>query len=269
MAKKRMFSLDIIDTDAFMDMPSSSQNLYFHLGMRADDDGFIASPKRIVKNISASEDDFKVLQSKGYVIPFPSGVCVITDWKQNNYIQKDRYTPTRYQEERKMLGLAPDKTYVLLDTPCIQDASKLDTQSSRGKVSIDKNSIDKEVVVAIYNTEPEKTSATAPTVQENLSEIAKLYEQEIGVGTVTPLLMDDLKYYLDVGLEKDLIIECIGETSKSGKKSFKYMESILRRCRNQGIRTAKEFKEDQKKMKQKPKLQPKKQPSGKYDDIYL
>lgn len=95
-----MFSLDVVDTDLFLDLPASSQNLYFHLGMRADDDGFVASPKKITAMVNCSADDLKLLIAKGFVIPFPSGVCVIREWKVNNYIQKDRYTPTRYLDDK-------------------------------------------------------------------------------------------------------------------------------------------------------------------------
>ena len=94
MAKRRMFSLDVVDTDAFLDLPASSQSLYFHLGIRADDDGFVSSPRRITAMVSASADDLKLLAAKGFVIPFQSGVCVIRDCRINNYIQKDRYSPT-------------------------------------------------------------------------------------------------------------------------------------------------------------------------------
>lgn len=111
MAEKRMFSKKIIDTDWFMDMPASSQNLYFHLSMRADDDGFIASPKRIIKLIGASEDDYKILISKKFVIPFESGICVITDWRINNYLRNDRYTETIYQEEKQKLILNENGKY--------------------------------------------------------------------------------------------------------------------------------------------------------------
>ena len=91
MANRRMFSLDVIDTDNFLDMPLSAQGLYFHLGMRADDDGFIASPKKITKLINASNDDLKLLIAKGYLLPFESGVVVIRHWRQNNYVKGDRY----------------------------------------------------------------------------------------------------------------------------------------------------------------------------------
>lgn len=103
MARRRMFSLDVVDTDRFLDMPSSTQNLYFHLGMRADDDGFVASPKRITAICGCSADDLKILIQKEFVIPFASGVTVITDWKINNQIKSDRYKPTQYAAEKAQL----------------------------------------------------------------------------------------------------------------------------------------------------------------------
>lgn len=128
MAKRRMFSLDVVDTDTFLDLPASSQSLYFHLGMRADDDGFVSSPKRITAMVNASSDDLKLLMAKGFVIPFDSGVCVIRDWKVNNYIQRDRYTPTLYMEEKKHLSCKKSGQYDYSDTPCIQSVSGMDTQ---------------------------------------------------------------------------------------------------------------------------------------------
>lgn len=105
MASKRMFSLDVIDTDRFLDMPTSTQCLYFHLGMRADDDGFVSSPKKITKLANCSEDDLRVLASKGYIVPFETGVVVIRHWKQHNSIKKDRYQATKYTGERQNLSL--------------------------------------------------------------------------------------------------------------------------------------------------------------------
>lgn len=113
MAEKRMFSKKIIDTDWFMDMPASTQNLYFHLSMRADDDGFVASPKRIIKLIGASEDDYKVLAAKKFIIPFETGICVISDWRINNYLRTDRYTETTYKDEKNMLTLNENGKYQL------------------------------------------------------------------------------------------------------------------------------------------------------------
>ena len=116
MAKRRMFSLDVVDTDSFLDLPASSQSLYFHLGMRADDDGFVSSPKRITAMVGAAGDDLKLLIAKGFVIPFESGVCVIRDWRVNNYIQRDRYTPSIYTEEKQRLSIAENGRYSHVDT---------------------------------------------------------------------------------------------------------------------------------------------------------
>ena len=132
MAERRMFAKTIIDSDAFLDMPLSTQALYFHLSMRADDDGFINNPKKIQRMIGCSDDDLKLLLAKSFIIAFDSGIIVIKHWRLHNYIQKDRYKPTIYQSEKSML--CEDKNHVYsLDTGCIQDVSKVDTQVRLGK----------------------------------------------------------------------------------------------------------------------------------------
>ena len=128
MANKRMFTMKICDSDAFLDMPLSTQCLYFHLNMRADDDGFIGNPKRIQKIIGASEDDLKLLIAKRFVLAFEDGVIVIKHWRMHNTIQSDRYTPTVYQEEKESLMLKANKSYSLtsgtsLETKCFQNVS--------------------------------------------------------------------------------------------------------------------------------------------------
>lgn len=141
MANRRMFSLDVVDTDIFLDLPISSQALYFHLGMRADDDGFISSPKRVTAMIGANQDDLKLLIAKGFVITLDGGVVVIRHWKQNNYIQSDRYKGTIYQNQ--LATLTVNNGVYEMDTKCIQNAYNTDTQVSIGKNSIDKDSIGK------------------------------------------------------------------------------------------------------------------------------
>lgn len=126
-----MFSAQIVSADAFLEMPMTSQALYFHLGMTADDDGFV-SPRKVLRMTGAGEDDLKVLLSKGFVIPFQSGVIVITHWKQNNYIQTDRYTPTIYRDERATLSCI--QNVYRLDTPRIQNGHTSDTQEERKEV---------------------------------------------------------------------------------------------------------------------------------------
>ena len=149
MARKRMFSLLVVDTDEFLDMPSSTQSLYYHLGMRADDDGFVSSPKKIVKLVNCSNDDLKLLIAKGFIIPFDSGIIAIRHWKLNNDLKKDRYTPTIYLNEKSTLRVNKNKVYSIdgnnLETKWIQNGNKLDTQYSIDKNSKDKNS--KEYIV--------------------------------------------------------------------------------------------------------------------------
>lgn len=140
MAERRMFAKTIIDSDAFLDMPLSSQVLYFHLSMRADDDGFINNPRKIQRMVGATEDDLKLLIAKNFIIPFDSGIVVIKHWRIHNYIQKDRYKETVYQEERSLLSVKDNGAYTL-DTECIQDGYSLDTQVRLGKESIGKDSL--------------------------------------------------------------------------------------------------------------------------------
>jgi hypothetical protein len=113
MAERRMFAKTIIDSDAFLDMPQSTQLLYFQIAMRADDDGFINNPKSIMRNVGCKEDDLKLLAAKKFILPFESGVVVIKHWKIHNYIQKDRYTETKYKDEKLMLSLDENNSYTL------------------------------------------------------------------------------------------------------------------------------------------------------------
>lgn len=150
MAERRMFSKSIIDSDIFLDMPLSTQCLYFHLSMRADDDGFVNKTKRIMRMIGSSDDDLRILIAKKFVLPFESGLVVITHWKIHNYIQKDRYHPST--EEEKMLitvGKSGIYEYVseensepLIEQNCIQTVSEMDTCCTQngniGKVRLGK-----------------------------------------------------------------------------------------------------------------------------------
>ena len=138
MAERRMFAKTIIDSDSFLDMPLSTQCLYFHLSMRADDDGFINNPKKIQRMVGASEDDLKLLVAKNFIIPFESGIVVIKHWKIHNYIQSDRYKPTVYSEEKSMLDVKRNQAYTVLDTECIQSVSKVEAQDRLGKVRLGK-----------------------------------------------------------------------------------------------------------------------------------
>jgi hypothetical protein len=129
MAERRMISKKIIDTDAFVDMPISTRLLYYELNWRADDDGFVSSPKKITKMAGCTDDDLKLLILKNFIIPFESGIVLIRDWRIHNYIQKDRYHPTQYLDEYNQVTVEDNNTY----TKCIQSASRLDTEVRLGK----------------------------------------------------------------------------------------------------------------------------------------
>lgn len=140
MAERRMFAKSIVDSDAFLEMPMSARLLYYDLSMRADDDGFVNSPRKIMKFVGATNDDMNILIARKFVIAFDNGVVVIKHWRIHNYIQSDRYKETNYKEQKALLTLDENKAYKMaMDTPCIQNVSSLETQVRLGKDSIGKD----------------------------------------------------------------------------------------------------------------------------------
>lgn len=115
MAERRMFTQKIVDSDAFLDMPLSTQALYFHLNMHADDDGFVNNPKKIQRVIGASLDDLKLLIAKRFILVFEDGVIVIKHWRMHNLLRKDRYNPTQYQDQMARLELKDNGAYTEKD----------------------------------------------------------------------------------------------------------------------------------------------------------
>lgn len=146
MAERRMFSKQIIDSDMFLDMPVSAQALYFHLAMRADDEGFLNNPSKIMKIVGANKNDMDLLLVKRFIIDFPSGIIVIKHWFIHNYIQNDRFKQTVYKEERLLLDCKENKVYTLRSEQLNlfsedqknESGYSLDTQVSLVKVSKDK-----------------------------------------------------------------------------------------------------------------------------------
>ncbi len=152
-----MFDRDIVTSDAFTEMSADAQSLYFHLGINADDDGFI-SPNGIMRMISAPPDALKLLTVKNFVIPFESGVVVITDWKNHNWLDSRRARPTKYQNELKSLVLTRDKKYVL---------STGLANAKRVEYSIEENSI--------YNTS-DTSHGKSQSLPSKVSELIKAFE---------------------------------------------------------------------------------------------
>ena len=173
MAERRMFAKSIIDSDAFLDMPLSAQALYFHLSMRADDEGVLGNAKRVRTMIGASEDDFKLLIVKRFVIVFEDGITVIRHWRVHNIIQKDRFKETIYVDERARLGFDKNKAYTeCLETPCIQSGNETETQVRLGKGSLGKERLGEE------SASPSAAASNSRFVKPTLEEIAEYCRSE-------------------------------------------------------------------------------------------
>ncbi len=166
MAEKRMFSKQIIDSDAFLCMPLSTQALYFHLNMRADDDGFVDKPKTIQRMVGATEDDLKILIAKRYVLTFESGVIVIKHWRIHNTIRQDRYNQTVYLEEKSLIEIKENKSYtenkVILELG-LPNGNIVEPQHSIGKNSVCKFS--KDSGAEYSQQQSENKNFVAPSVE--------------------------------------------------------------------------------------------------------
>lgn len=175
MAERRMFAKTIIDSDLFLDMPMSAQLLYFHLAMRADDDGFINNPKKIQRMVGCSDDDIRILILKQFILPFESGIIVIKHWKVHNYIRSDRYKPTRFEE--KNLVILDENMVYQVTTDCqptgIPTVDKMDTQVRLGKVRSGK---DKDNMSGKPDSVP---SSPEPQKKKGLSENAEVFEKVV------------------------------------------------------------------------------------------
>ncbi|PIA83692.1 DnaD domain-containing protein [Streptococcus parauberis] len=224
MAQRRMFSKRITDTDKFLDMSLSTQALYFHLNMAADDDGFIDRPKTIQRTIGASEDDFKILVAKQFIVPFDSGVVVIKDWYIHNFIRKDTYQPTLYQEEKRMIehqmprqekNKKASKKYV--DGTLTERQQLVDTGKDRiGKDRIGKDRIDEDNLFHF--------------IQKNLN-----------INYLSPTLSQKLNDYVIVdGLKSELLFEAVRITALNGIQNINYTISILDNWVAQGLKTLEE-----------------------------
>lgn len=230
MAQRRMFSRKITETDHFLEMPLSSQALYFHLNMGADDEGFIDKAKTIQRTIGASDDDMKLLIAKGFLIPFESGVVVIRHWRIHNYIQADRFQATIYQDEKEQLDF--DKSKIASIKPldqCIQNVSKMDTQVRLGEDRLDKDRLDK--VNNLYSGEDEKKSLSriikSTSVKINDRQIQQIQEY-IGLDNMTV----------------DMIDYAIQLTEDAGAESFNYLNKILKSWKDKKLTTLEQVKKE-------------------------
>lgn len=225
MANKRMFSIDVTETDSFLEMPLTAQALYFHLGMRGDDDGFVSNPHSIMRVTGCCESDLNVLVESGYIITFRSGVIVISDWKVNNYLRGDRYKSTIFQDELSMLKETANKRYVLAD----------DNQPSTIGISTGNQ------VTTQYRIEENRavvdrvaTAAAESRADSDLAEIVQHFERVIGIFPRSAL--DKLQRYRD-SIPSEVICEAFDEAAESGHRSWKYANGILKSWQADGVRT--------------------------------
>lgn len=207
MANKRMFTMKICDSDAFLDMPLSTQCLYFHLNMRADDDGFIGNSKRIARLIGASDDDLKLLIAKRFVIPFEDGVMVIKHWRMHNTLSHNRYHETQYIEEKSMLKIKDNGAYSLSDGMEIDDSRMIESSTRQVRRTIDAPKtdsdldLDKDLDLDINTI---CASANAPSVKKSdinnfFETIWKLYPNKKGKGQVSDTKK---KVLYEIGMEE-------------------------------------------------------------------
>jgi hypothetical protein len=201
LAQKRMFTMKIVDSDAFLDMPATTQCLYFHLNMRADDDGFIGNPKRIMKITGASEDDLRLLIAKRFVLTFEDGVIVIKHWRMHNTLSRDRYTETSYIDEKRMLLLKENGSYSLASGNVIDDTKLIErsnrqTHNRRNKdatkthsdkdIGLDKEKDNKLIV--------SKDTICQTDVRRVIEEWNKL--QEVGINPIRDIKPSSKRYQL-------------------------------------------------------------------------
>lgn len=225
-ANKRMFSVDVTETDAFLEMPLTAQALYFHLGMRGDDDGFVSNPRSIVRVSGCSESDLATLAQSGYIITFRSGVIVISDWKVNNYLRGDRYKTTVFQNELSTLEETANKRYVLAhgakrSTVGIPNDNQVATQYR----------VEKSRVAVVDKT---TAAAAGSRIDPDLAKIVQQYEQTIGQFPRSAL--DKLQGYRS-SIPTEVICKAFDEAAESGHRSWKYVNGILKSWQADGVRT--------------------------------
>lgn len=239
MGEHRMFALKIIDSDAFLDMSASAQNLYFHLAMRADDDGFISAPKKIMRIIGASIDDLRLLAEKRFILTFDTGIVVIKHWRIHNYIAKDRYTPTVYKEEKEKLFIKSNGVYTdhergddgSMYTPCIQ----VDNIAYTNRIQ----KINKPYTKRIQNVDTSKDKLSKDKISKSNSPKPAASDVPTEATTLSQLLVSlhqsniDSKYN-PAGKQVEKWAEDIDKLNRLDGRSWKEIEEVIRWVKTSG-----------------------------------
>lgn len=240
MAQKRMFNISILESDEFLEMPDSSQILYIHLSMNADDDGFVDNWKSIMRMTGKKEDDLKILIAKSFVIPFNTKILIIRHWKLNNYIQKDRYKETIYKDEKALLSVDKNNVYNL-DTNCIHsiDKNRLD------KISIDKSSSSSSsnINININNNSGlnENDSCVddfylddgSDSCVDGFQKVIDFYNNNIGL--ITPYTMELLDDYAKE-MTNDVVVYALQLSVEANCRNLNYIKAILNNWNKAGVK---------------------------------
>lgn len=223
MAERRMFTRDITESDAFLDMPQTTQNLYFHLGMNADDEGFVSSPKKVLRMVGANQNDLDILIAKKYLILFKSGIVVVKHWKLNNTLRKDRLKETVYTEEKSLLLEKPNGAYTLNPTSCSK-AQPIDNQVGTNCThSIVECSVVEDSIVecSVVEEQPPKKQKFIPDISlcdedrkpllkkwlEYKTKIKSSYKSQVGIDTLikkfSKYSVDEITFVMDATMENE------------------------------------------------------------------
>lgn len=250
MANKRMFSIDVTETDSFLEMPLTAQALYFHLGMRGDDDGFVSNPRSIMRVTGCSKGDLAMLAEAGYIISFRSGVIVISDWKVNNNLRNDRYKPTTFQYERSMLSETANKRYILNSTPV---GNQMDTN---GIPSDDQMTPQPNVTQRNQTQRSSSGNDTAaaadPRTDPGLAEIVQHFQDVIGIFPRSAL--NKLQRWREV-YPAEIIHAAIDEADENNVRKWRYVDGVLKGWQADGVRTLGDV-EARREARKKPEQQP-------------
>lgn len=237
MARKRMFDNDLINQDDFYDLPMEAKALYFLLGMEADDEGFI-NPKKVLRLYGGTEDSIKILILKKYLIPFQSGVVVITDWKRNNYLDKNKVKETIYLKEKELIGYdKKSEKYVLLDNTLKQSLTEVKPKLNESLRRIEENRVEENSIEESSKELPNiDSSSNIDELTSKYLKVCEILEKEFG-RTITPLELEKIKTW---DYPVDIIKLAIAEAVTNGVFYIKYIDRIIYNWHKANVRTSEE-----------------------------
>lgn len=225
MAERRMFAKSIVLSDAFLDMPMSARCLYFTLSMFADDDGFVGSPKAIMRQCGASQDDLAILLQKRYVLGFESGVIVIKHWRINNFLRKDRHVDTTYLEELEQLTIDGKGAYTETENVLVNQ------WSTNGQPSIGK---DRLVQDRLGKDKKEDVVDAREDEELDTGDIMSFYMENVSMNVPSSLVTAAIQGYIS-DLSPEVVLHAMEIAAEADKHDWRYVKAILERYKASGF----------------------------------